>query len=102
VCALASVKESDTIISFSHFLPRQELCPEKRFLLEALLARVVGSDPLEAQVCLCVCVCVCVSVSVSVCKCVCVCVCVCACVVVCVCVCLCIICMYVCVYICTW
>lgn len=42
--------ERDTIISFSHFLPRQELVPEKRFLLEPLLSRVVGSDPLEAQV----------------------------------------------------
>lgn len=41
---------NDTIISFSHFLPRQELAPEKRFLLEPLLSRVVGSDPLEAQV----------------------------------------------------
>jgi hypothetical protein len=50
ICALPSVKESDTIISFSHFLPRQELCPEKRFLIEPLLSRVVGSDPLEAQV----------------------------------------------------
>jgi predicted phosphodiesterase len=42
-------KEQDTVISFSHFLPRQELCPEKRFLIEPLLARVIGSDPLEAQ-----------------------------------------------------
>ena len=40
----------DTILSFSHFLPRQELCPEKRFLLEPSLAKVIGSDPLEAQV----------------------------------------------------
>ena len=44
------VQEDDTVISFSHFLPRQELCPEKRFLIEPLLSRVVGSDPLEAQV----------------------------------------------------
>lgn len=50
VCAIPSVKDSDTIISFSHFLPRQELCPEKRFLIEPLLSRVIGSDPLEAQV----------------------------------------------------
>lgn len=39
-----------TIISFSHYLPRQELCPEKRLLLEPLLSRVVGSDVLEAQI----------------------------------------------------
>ena len=45
-----SVQESDTVISFSHFLPRQELCPEKRYLIEPLLSRVIGSDPLEAQV----------------------------------------------------
>lgn len=44
------VQENDTVISFSHFLPRQELCPEKRFLIEPLLSRVIGSDPLEAQV----------------------------------------------------
>ena len=44
------VQENDTIISFSHFLPRQELCPEKRFLLEPLLAKVVGSRFLENQI----------------------------------------------------
>ena len=44
------VTPQDTILSFSHFIPRQELLPEKRFLLEPLLTRVVGSDPLEAQV----------------------------------------------------
>ena len=42
--------ERDTILSFSHFIPRQELLPEKRFLMEPLLTRVVGSDPLEAQI----------------------------------------------------
>lgn len=41
---------SDTILSYSHFLPRIELCPEKRFLLEPGLSKVVGSDPLESQV----------------------------------------------------
>lgn len=39
----------DFIISFSHFLTRQELCPEKRFLTEPLLSRVIGSKPLEEQ-----------------------------------------------------
>lgn len=42
--------DNDTVISFSHFLPRQELCPEKRFLLEPLLTRVIGSDFLESQI----------------------------------------------------
>ena len=44
------VHAGDSVISFSHFLPRQELCPEKRFLLEPLLTKVVGSDFLEQQV----------------------------------------------------
>ena len=44
------VHPGDTVISFSHFLPRQELCPEKRFLLEPLLTKVVGSDFLERQI----------------------------------------------------
>ena len=39
-----------TVISYSHFLPRQELLPEKRFLLEPMLSRVVGSDVLREQV----------------------------------------------------
>ena len=33
---------SDTVISFSHYLPRLELCPEKRFLTEPMLAKVIG------------------------------------------------------------
>lgn len=44
-----TIKE-ETVLSFSHFLPRQELCPEKRFLLEPLLSKVIGSDPLEEQI----------------------------------------------------
>ena len=44
------VQPGDTVISFSHFLPREELLPEKRFVMEPLLSRVVGSDALEAQV----------------------------------------------------
>lgn len=41
---------NDTVISFSHFLPRQELCPEKRFLLEPFLSKVIGSIFLEEQI----------------------------------------------------
>ena len=37
-------------LTFSHFLPRPELLPEKRFLLHPNLARVVGSDLLGARV----------------------------------------------------
>lgn len=32
------------VVSFSHFLPRLELMPEKRFLFQPGLAQVVGSD----------------------------------------------------------
>jgi hypothetical protein len=42
--------QEDIIISFSHFVPRIELIPERRFLLEPSLARVSGSDFLEAQI----------------------------------------------------
>lgn len=41
---------NDSIISFSHYLPRQELCPEKRYLIEPLLSKVVGSEVLESQI----------------------------------------------------
>ena len=44
------VQMNDTVISFSHFVPRQECCPEKRFLLEPLLSKVIGSNPLEYQI----------------------------------------------------
>ena len=44
------VQPGDTVITFSHFLPREELLPEKRFVMEPLLSRVVGSDVLESQV----------------------------------------------------
>lgn len=43
-------QEEDTILSFSHFLPRLELCIEKQFLTEPGLAKVIGSDVLETQV----------------------------------------------------
>ena len=42
--------ENETVISFSHFVPRQELMPEKRFLLEPHLTKVIGSDFLEQQI----------------------------------------------------
>ena len=38
------------IISLSHMVPRQELIPEKRMLLQPSLHKVSGSDPLEAQI----------------------------------------------------
>lgn len=38
------------IISFSHFLPRQELCPEKRMLFYPKLPKVIGSDFLESRI----------------------------------------------------
>ena len=38
------------IISFSHFVPRIELTPEKRFLLEPQLSKVIGSQYLEHQI----------------------------------------------------
>ena len=39
----------DIVISMSHFVPRIELVPEKRFLVSPQLPKVVGSDPLEGQ-----------------------------------------------------
>ncbi|GAQ86517.1 hypothetical protein KFL_002940030 [Klebsormidium nitens] len=38
------------VITFSHFLPRLELIPEKRFLFYPNLAKAVGSHALEARV----------------------------------------------------
>lgn len=40
----------DVVISFSHFVPRIELIPEQRFLLEPALVRVSGSLHLGRQV----------------------------------------------------
>lgn len=37
------------VITFSHFLPRSELCPEKRMLFYPNLPKVIGSDLLEAS-----------------------------------------------------
>lgn len=41
---------SDFVLTFSHFVPRQELTPEKRFLLEADLTKVIGSNLLGSQI----------------------------------------------------
>lgn len=41
---------SKPVISFSHFLPRPELLPEKRALAYPPLAKVVGSAPLRQRV----------------------------------------------------
>ena len=38
------------VVSLSHFVPRQELLPEKRMLFHEMLHKVSGSDPLERQV----------------------------------------------------
>ncbi|XP_031252600.1 uncharacterized protein LOC116110535 isoform X1 [Pistacia vera] len=38
------------IISFSHFVPRQELCPEKRMLFYPNLPKIIGSDSLEVRI----------------------------------------------------
>ena len=45
-----NITHHDTVLSFSHFVPREELCPEKRFLLEPLLSRVIGSVYLEKRI----------------------------------------------------
>ncbi|CAE7516285.1 unnamed protein product, partial [Symbiodinium pilosum] len=39
-----------TVISFSHFLPRQELLPEKRLLYFPPIAKAVGSKPLGERI----------------------------------------------------
>ncbi|CAE7606223.1 FTSH10 [Symbiodinium natans] len=54
VAAMKSTCESDgrdlITISFSHYLPRQELFPEKRFLVDSMLPKVSGSRALESQI----------------------------------------------------
>ena len=50
VAALRAQAPHAPIISFSHFLPRVELCPEKRFLVYPSLAKAVGSRPLMERV----------------------------------------------------
>ncbi|GKV21542.1 hypothetical protein SLEP1_g31512 [Rubroshorea leprosula] len=38
------------VITFSHFVPRQELCPEKRMLFYPNLPKIIGSDRLEVRI----------------------------------------------------
>ncbi|XP_024030752.1 uncharacterized protein LOC112094309 isoform X2 [Morus notabilis] len=38
------------IVTFSHFVPRQELCPEKRMLFYPKLPKIIGSDCLEHRI----------------------------------------------------
>ncbi|XP_062201297.1 uncharacterized protein LOC133903847 [Phragmites australis] len=48
--AIEEVKNtSKQILTFSHFVPRQELCPEKRMLYYPYLPKVIGSDLLERR-----------------------------------------------------
>ncbi|PUZ38476.1 hypothetical protein GQ55_9G199200 [Panicum hallii var. hallii] len=48
--AIEEVKNSSKqILTFSHFVPRQELCPEKRMLYYPYLPKVIGSDFLERR-----------------------------------------------------
>ena len=46
----AEDQRSDAVISFSHFLPRPELLPEKRLLFFPPVAKAVGSNYLRARV----------------------------------------------------
>ncbi|XP_073042313.1 uncharacterized protein [Primulina eburnea] len=43
-------KRCSHIISFSHFVPRQELCPEKRMLFYPNLPKIIGSIYLENRI----------------------------------------------------
>lgn len=43
-------RSCNQIITFSHFLPRQELCPEKRMLFYPNLHKIIGSDSLEVRI----------------------------------------------------
>ncbi|GMH48821.1 hypothetical protein TrLO_g14398 [Triparma laevis f. longispina] len=47
---LEAVEEGDQFLTLSHFLPFIELIPEKRFRVEPLLSKVVGSNILGEQV----------------------------------------------------
>lgn len=43
-------RKCDKVITFSHFVPRQDLCPEKRMLFYPNLPKIIGSNFLEARV----------------------------------------------------
>nr|XP_048329813.1 acyl-carrier-protein phosphodiesterase PptH-like isoform X3 [Ziziphus jujuba var. spinosa] len=43
-------KVCSQIITFSHFVPRQELCPEKRMLFYPKLPKIIGSESLEFRI----------------------------------------------------
>ena len=43
-------QKDEVVVTYSHFLPRQELCPEKIFLLEPHMTKVIGSNYLEQQI----------------------------------------------------
>jgi len=47
--AVANEQNECQIITFSHFLPRFELCPEKRMLFYPNLPKIIGSDWLEER-----------------------------------------------------
>ncbi|GFP99094.1 hypothetical protein PHJA_002053300 [Phtheirospermum japonicum] len=44
------MRRCSRIISFSHFVPRQELCPEKRMLFYPNLPKIIGSKYLETRI----------------------------------------------------
>lgn len=48
--ALRARPASEPLVSFSHFLPREELLPEKRFLFVPALPKASGSAPLGRRV----------------------------------------------------
>ncbi|KMT03393.1 hypothetical protein BVRB_8g190810 [Beta vulgaris subsp. vulgaris] len=43
-------RKCEKVITFSHFVPRQDLCPEKRMLFYPNLPKIIGSSFLEARV----------------------------------------------------
>lgn len=48
--AASAGKQRPYVISLSHMVPRQELIPEKRMLLQPSLHKVCGSEPLMRQI----------------------------------------------------
>ena len=46
----AEIISKTPMITFSHFLPRQECCIEKRFLSEQHLMKVIGAQELDKQI----------------------------------------------------